>query len=305
MLRHDVERHVALQRASGFIFNDQGRVLKSYADFATAKGECFVRVQTVLDWSRHAASLQRRRTLLLTVRRFALAMSAEEPIHEVPSADLLPRAKRARQKPYIYSDDEIAALVEAAEKSATRGCPVPGQYPTLFGLLAASGMRVSEALALDLGDITADGLLIRAAKRKGRRLLPLHPTTDDALQRHLAARRRVPAKTDAFFLADGGGRLAYGVALAVFHRMLDQIGLAHAAAGGRNPRIHDLRHSFAVRSLAACGSDRSTIAQHMVGLSTYLGHVNISDTYWYLEGTPALMRQIADRGEAVCTGGGQ
>lgn len=304
MLSRDVERYVALQRASGFIFNHQARVLESYADFAAAKGECSVRVQTVLDWSRHAASPQRRRTLLLTVQRFALAMIAEEPRHEVPSADLLPRAKRARQQPYIYSAAEIEALVACAEVSATRGCPVPGQYPTLFGLLAATGMRVSEALALDLDDITADGLLIREAKRKGRRLLPLHPTADDALRRHLAARRRARVKSDAiFFLADGGGRLAYGTAANVFHRMLDRTGLTHAAAGGQNPRIHDLRHSFAVKSLAACGSDRNTIAQHMVGLSTYLGHVNISDTYWYLEGTPALMRQIADRGEAFCSGG--
>jgi integrase len=302
MLRRDVERHVALQRASGFIFNQQARVLESYADFATAKGECFVRVQTVLDWSRRAASPQRRRTLLLTVRRFALAMTAEDTRHEVPSADLLPRAKCARQQPYIYSATEIETLIACAEESATRGCSVPGQYPTLFGLLAATGMRVSEALALDLSDIMEDGLLIRQAKRKGRRLLPLHPTADDALRRHLAARQRVRAKSDAVFLADGGGRLVHGTVLNVFHRMLDRTGLAGAAPGGRDPRIHDLRHSFAVRSLEACGSDRSAIARHMVGLSTYLGHVNISDTYWYLEGTPALMRQIADCGEALCQG---
>ena len=159
MLTRDVERYVALQRASGFIFNHQARVLESYADFAAAKGECSVRVQTVLDWSRHAASPRRRRTLLLTVQRFALAMIAEEPCHEVPSADLLPRAKRARQQPYIYSAAEIEALVACAEVSATRGCPVPGQYPTLFGLLAATGMRVSEALATRSGYFACSGSL--------------------------------------------------------------------------------------------------------------------------------------------------
>lgn len=305
MLRGDVERYVDLQRAGGFLFNDQARVLKNYADFATRKGECFVQVQTVLDWSRRARSPQQQQNLLLTVRRFALAMTAEDPCHQIPPADLLPRAKRARLVPYIYGAGEIEALVACAEVSATRGCPIPGQYPTLFGLLAATGMRVSEALALDLGDITDDGLMIRAAKRKGRRLLPLHPTADSALRRHLKARRRVPARCDAVFLADGGGRLSYSTVGNVFRRILIGIGLAGAAPGGRDPRIHDLRHSFAVRSLESCGSGRAEIAQHMVGLSTYLGHVNISDTYWYLEGTPFLMRRIADCGEAFGNGGAQ
>lgn len=303
MLSCDVDRYVALQRAGGFLFGDQARVLASYAAFAEARGERHVRAQTVLDWSQKAASAQRRRTLLLTVRRFALAMHAEDSRHEAPSADLLPRAQRARQAPYIFSPAEIAALVAEAEGCATRGCPVPGQYPTLFGLLAATGMRISEALALDIGDVTRDGLLIREAKRKGRRLLPLHATTEAALDRHLRARTRVPVPCDALFQADGGGRLVQATAWNVFQRMLSRTGLAGAAAGGRNPRIHDLRHSFAMRSLEDCGADRTGIARHMVGLSAYLGHVNIADTYWYLEGTPALMRRIADQTEALGRGG--
>ncbi len=298
MLKRDVERYVALKRASGFLFKEQARVLANFVAFATNAGDTFVRTARVLDWSLHAASAQRRRTLLLTVRSFALALTAEDPRHEVPSADLLPRAKRARQQPYIYSSAEIEELIACADEMATRGCPVPGLYPTLFGLLAATGMRISEALALDIGDITADGILIRQAKRKSKRLLPLHPTTTHALSRYLDVRQRVRAECDAVFLADAGGRLSHGVAWHVFMRMLKRTGLAHAAKGGRNPRIHDLRHSFAVRSLEACGPDRGVIARHMVGLSTYLGHTNISDTYWYLEATPTLMRQIAARGEA-------
>jgi len=173
MLRREMERYVAVQRTSGFIFDDQARVLESYVAFAIAAGDMFVRTQRVLDWSLRTTSAQRRRTLLLTVRRFALWLTAESARHEVPDADLLPRARRARQQPYIYSSAKIEALVHCAEETATRGCPVPGLYPTLFGLLAATGMRISEALALDMSDITADGILIRHAKRKGRRLLPL------------------------------------------------------------------------------------------------------------------------------------
>jgi len=303
MLRREMECYVAVQRTSGFIFDDQARVLESYVAFAIAAGDMFVRTQRVLDWSLRTTSAQRRRTLLLTVRRFALWLTAESARHEVPDADLLPRARRARQQPYIYSSAKIEALVHCAEETATRGCPVPGLYPTLFGLLAATGMRISEALALDMSDITADGILIRHAKRKGRRLLPLHPTAAQALDRYLTARRRVHARCDAIFLADGGGRLCDGTARNVFRRMLKRVGLSHAANGGRRPRIHDLRHSFAIRSLEACGSDRKAIARHMVGLSTYLGHVNITDTYWYLEATPFLMRQIAERGEALLEGG--
>jgi integrase len=299
MLRRDMERYVALQRVSGFVFDEQARVLESYVTFAASEGDIFVRTARVLAWSRRAASAQRRRTLLLTVRRFALALTAEDPRHEVPSSDLLPRAKRARQQPYIYNAAEIEALVNCAGDAATRGCRVAGLYPTLFGLLAATGMRISEVLALDMGDITADGILIRQAKRKGRRLLPLHPTTSRALERYLTARRDVDAGCDAVFLADRGGRLSYGAVLGVFKRMLEKTGLTHAAKGGRHPRIHDLRHSFAVRSLEACGPDRRVIARHMVGLSTYLGHVRISDTYWYLEATPFLLQQIAERGEAL------
>lgn len=303
MLRRDMERYIALRRACGYRFDQQARILEKFVTFATSAGDIFIRTSRVLDWSLYAASAQRRRTLLLTVRSFALALTAEDPRHEVPSADLLPRAKRARQQPYIYSGAEIEALIACADEMATCGCPVPGLYPTLFGLLAATGMRISEALALDMGDITADGILIRRAKRKSKRLLPLHPTAIRALSRYLDVRRRVHAGCDAIFLADAGGRLSYGVARHVFVRMLKKTGLAHAAKGGRHPRIHDLRHSFAVRSLEACGPDRGDIARHMVGLSTYLGHLNISDTYWYLEATPTLMRQIAARGEAYLEGG--
>ena len=120
MLRRDMERYVALQRASGFVFDEQARVLESYVTFAASAGDIFVRTARVLVWSSRAASAQRRRTLLLTVRRFALALTAEDPRHEVPSSDLLPRAKRARQQPYIYSAAEIDALVTRRGSSDTR-----------------------------------------------------------------------------------------------------------------------------------------------------------------------------------------
>jgi integrase len=179
---------------------------------------------------------------------------------------------------------------------------VPGQYRVVFGLLAATGMRISEALGLDIADVTPDGLLIREAKRRGRRLLPLHPTAEAALGAHLVQRARVPDASGAIFLGDRGGRLSEATVRGVFRRMLALTGLTGSAHRGRNPRIHDLRHTFAVRSLGACAAERGAVARHMVALSSWLGHVNIVDTYWYLEGTPAMLGRIAASTEAFAAG---
>ena len=302
MLSAAVERYIALMRACGFIFDAQAGLLTDYAAFAEAHGDTHVRTATVVDWSRKGSSPRRRRTIYLTVRRFALAAVAEDVHHEVPPPDLLPRAAKQRPTPYIYAADKIAALVVVADQAASRCCRVPGQYRVLFGLLAATGMRISEALGLDLGDVTPDGLLIREAKRRGRRLLPLHQTVDAALEAYLVQRARIPDVSDALFLGDRDGRLCEGTARGVFHRMLALTELTGAAQGGRNPRIHDLRHTFAVRSLEACAANRDAVARHMVALSIWLGHVNIVSTYWYLEGTPVVLGQIAASTETLVAG---
>ncbi len=303
MMSDAVQRHIALMRACGFIFDEQAELLTDYAVFASARGDTHVRTETVLAWSRKGSSPQRRRTLYLTVRRFALAALAEDARHEVPPPDLLPRAARPRLTPYIYAAEEIAALVAVADRAASRRCRVPGQYRVLFGLLAATGMRISEALGLDIADVTPDGLLIREAKRRGRRLLPLHQTVEAELAVHLVFRARVADASDALFLGDRGGRLCYGTVRSVFRRMIALTGLTGAAQGRRNPRIHDLRHTFAVRSLESCAADRGAVARHMVALSTWLGHVNIVDTYWYLEGTPTVLGRIALSTETFAAGG--
>lgn len=302
MLSAAVERHVTLMRACGFVFDEQAELLTDYASFAEGRGETYVRTEAVLAWSCKAASPLRRRTLYLTIRRFALIAVAEDARHEVPPPDLLPRAARLRPAPYIYAPEDVAALVAVADRVASRRCRVPGQYGVLVGLLAATGMRISEALGLDLADITPDGILIREAKRRGRRLLPVHLTVEAALRTHLVRRARVPDASEAIFLGDRGGRLSDSTVRSTFPRMLTLAGLTGGARGGRNPRIHDLRHTFAVRSLEACASGRGAVARHMVALSTWLGHVNIVDTYWYLEGTPVVLRRIAESTEAFAAG---
>lgn len=203
--------------------------------------------------------------------------------------------------PYLYTPQEIARLIEAAEHLGPKHSIRPVTYATLFGLLAATGLRVSEALALNLHDLTADGLSIRATKFKKDRLVPLHASTRAALERYLAVRSKMASVDPALFLSPVGTGPKYPTVIAVFLSLARRLGL-RAPPGQRGPRLHDLRHTFAVRSLEHCRADRPSIARHMAGLSTYLGHAHVSDTYWYLQATPALMRQIADAGEALHTG---
>ena len=297
MIVDAVERYVASVRAVGGTFREDARRLDDYAAFAQARGDSHVSTQRVLEWARRSSSVRQRRKLVLLVRRFALAMAVEDPRHETPAADLLPRVPQVRLKPYIYSASEIAALLAVADECATTRCPVPGQYRILFGLIAATGLRRGEALAVDMDDVTPEGLMVKPAKRGGQRLLPLHPTVETQLARHLRARVRVAADTGALFLANSHGRLGPSTTHGVFRRMLSRTGLAGAGEGGRNPRIHDLRHTFVVRSLEACGSGRRAAARHMAALSAWLGHASAVHTWWYHESTEALLGEVARRTE--------
>lgn len=175
-------------------------------------------------------------------------------------------------------------------------------YETLFGLLAATGMRIAEALALQLDDVSADGLVIRDTKFQKSRLLPLHATARQALDRYPAARQTMDVADRMLFVSSAGKPLSYDTARRVFLRLLDRIGLRRAHSG-RDPRIHDLRHTFAVRSLEQCRRDRAAVTRHIVALSTYLGHTHVTHTYWDLEATAILMGRIAEASEALLVEG--
>jgi integrase len=301
MLNDALTRYVDLHRSLGFKFRSQRSLLRNFMAFAEAHGDEFVRLDRVLDWAARAPSPPQRRNRLLTVRRFALAMQAEDARYEVPAADALGRGSSERRVPYIYEADEIIRLMLAAAQLRPAGSIRPLMYSTLFGLLASTGMRVSEALALRLPHVTADGLLIENTKFRKSRLIPVHATTRRALDEYLAVRARLGTLDDALFVADTGKAPAYSTAVAVFLQLARSIGL-RGAPGQRGPRMQDLRHVFAVRSLESCGHDRNAVARHIVALSTYLGHAHVTDTYWYLQATPILMGQIAAAGEALHRG---
>jgi integrase len=280
MLSRDLACYIDQKRSLGFKFHNQNVLLRGFVRFAEERGDRYITSARVLAWAAGAPSPEHRRTRLLTVRRFALALHAENARHQIPQADAFGRA---------------AALEPP-------GSIRPILYMTLLGLIAATGMRIAEALALQLDDVTADGLVIRETKFQKSRLLPLHATVRQALDRYLIDRRKVSAADRALFISVGGRSLPYNTVRNVFLQLLDRTGL-RGVHRGRDPRIHDLRHSFAVRSLEQCSHDRNGVARHIVALSTYLGHAHVTDTYWYLQATPVLMGQIAEAGEALLVGG--
>ncbi len=186
-----------------------------------------------------------------------------------------------------------------------RGAP-PTSSPrarfAAFSRAASTGLRISEALALQLQDVTDAGLVIRSSKFRKSRLVPLHDTTRRALQAYLAARERYAGKDAAVFLSEHRTALRYPTVVTVFLRLVRAIGI-HPGPGKLGPRIHDLRHTFAVRSLEQCGGDRQAVARHMLALSTYLGHARLAHTYWYLQATPQLLADVAAQSESLATRG--
>jgi integrase len=210
--------------------------------------------------------------------------------------------RRTRPLPYLFSAHELQQLLAATARLRPTGSLRPLSYYTLFGLLAATGLRVSEALHLVLDDVTPDGLVVRQTKFRKSRLVPVHETTAAALDRYLAQRQAMGGGDAHVFLAPSGRTLTYRMVNGTFHFLLRSVDL-RSTPGQRAPRIHDLRHRFAVRALERCAGGRDDVARQVLALSTYLGHAHVADTYWYLQATPPLMRRIADACESRGAGG--
>ena len=296
-----VNAYLTLRRAAGFDMFNAGFLLASYASFAAERNEAHVSAETAIAWASRGPSVAQRDERLKTICRFAHYIRMEDHRHALPPANYFGWRKR-RRVPYIYSEDEISRLLQAAGQLGPSGSLRPHTYSTLLALLAATGLRISEALELRFADITADGLLIRETKFKKTRLVPLHDTAVTGLNRYVGRRRKVGAGNDHVFIGDHGRPLPYSAVHSTFQTVLKKA-LLWPPSGGRRPRLHDMRHAFAVKALRSSPAGRSRIGEHMVALATYLGHVNIYSTYWYLEATPELLRDIADIGESfLCEG---
>jgi integrase len=296
-----IETYLALRRATGFAMLNAEYLLKSFADFAIEHGQRHVHTQTAIDWAARGPSVAQRDARLKAVCRFVRHVRVEDPRHELPPVNHF-GARKTRRSPHIYSAAEINRLIEVALRLRPIGGLRSRTYATLIALLSVTGLRISEALKLTVVDVTSDGLLIRETKFRKTRLVPLHDTAVAGLQRYLA-RRRPSSETDPVFIDTGGLPLRYIAVKETFDRMVGRAGIVLAAK--RRPRLHDLRHTFAVRALQSSPVDRSRSGAHMVALATYMGHVNIYATYWYLEATADLMRDVAAAGEGFIVEGRQ
>jgi integrase len=300
MLMQAVDTYLAVRRTVGFALVPIESYLRSFARFATARGETHVVTTTAIDWASLAPSEAQRHYRLQTVVRFARFMAAEDPQHQIPPDDRF-RGRRQRPIPYIFSDDEIQHLLREARRLGPSGTLRPHTYSTLFGILAVTGMRISEARSLHLKDLTADGLIIRESKFHKSRLLPLHETTRAALARYLDYRQHVAGADPHLFVTRRYGQLSSTVVKQTFYQVLKAAGIPREP-GRRRPRLIDLRHTFAVRSLEQAPETRDHIGRHTLALTTYMGHTTVSSTFWYLERTPQLMVDIAQRCEAFIYG---
>jgi integrase len=302
MLTRAIDSYLALRRATGFNLAATERLLRNFARFATERGEGVVRAHTAIDWAALAPSPNQKDRRLKVVILFARHMRVEDGCHEVPPDGVFGKHLPQRRIPFILSLTDIQRLVTAASSLGPPGSLRPHTYSTLFALLAATGLRVSEALALCFQDLSADGLVVRETKFRKSRLVPLHDTAVEAMDRYLEHRRRFGGADDHLFVSSRGRALPYQTVVATFLRLVRAIGL-RGDPGKPGPRIHDLRHGFAVRALESCSTDRDRVSRHMLALSTYLGHSKVAHTYWYLQATPQLLADIADAGESHFLGG--
>lgn len=300
MIMKAVESYLAVRRAAGFELEVPEYLLRSFAHYASERGQTHICSQAVIEWASQAPSLGQRNHRLNTVIRFARHIQVEDDRHEVPPRGVF-GYKKKRRTPFIFTKTNLNNLLEAASKLGPPGSLRSYTYSTLFALLVTTGLRISEALALTFDDISPDGLVIRNTKFNKSRLVPLHETTHAGIEEYFHRRRRFASCDNHIFVNIRGSVLDRSAVQWTFRRILKTIGL-DPAPDGRRPRIHDLRHHFACSALEACPEGRENIGRHMLALSTYLGHAHISDTYWYLEATPNLMQDISKACESFWRG---
>ena len=295
-LHQDVDTYLDVRRTLGFKLVRTEPWLNSFVDYTQQQLAPFVTTTVALAWATlpkngSPANWAKR---LSAVRGFSKHLHASDPRHEVPGAELIPY-RQTRKPPYIYSDEDVAALLLAAQ-----GLAYPlmaATYTTLFGLLAVTGMRIGEALALDRADVDWNEavLILRNTKFQKSREVALHPTTLDALRAY--ARKRDETwprlKTPSFLVSLAGTRVISQNVNCTFLKLIQRAGLSERRP--RRPRIHDLRHSFAVKTVRDWYKAGLEVEPLLPSLSTYLGHVSPSSTYWYLTATPELMSLAAER----------
>lgn len=300
MLASAVQSYLSVRRSVGFALKQVGLHLQSFAAYSDAQNQPYLKAHIAIEWAQQSPSIRQRVRKLADVARFAQYLHAEDPRHEIP-LQIFGSENQPRRPPYILSEKQIGQLIEVVSKTGYRTLRRQ-TYSTFFSLLACTGLRVSEAIRLRFDDITSDGLVIRTTKFQKSRLVPLHETARAGLERYLEKRGPYAPFDDHVFISLRRKPLLIEDVDYTFRKAAIQLGWP-SGRGHRRPTPHSLRHTFAVRALQACSDNRDRITQHTLMLSTYLGHANAADTYWYLEAVPELMRSIAHQCEEFVTGG--
>ena len=296
-LREALNDYLQVRRRLGFELKAHGRLLEGFVDLLERAGAQRITTELALAWAKLPVDARPHywRQRLGIVRAFARYLATIDPSSEVPAEDLLPATQR-RVAPYIYSEAEIAALMEAA-----RALTPPlhaASIETLIGLMATTGLRLGEALGLDRRDVDLkDGALqVRAGKQQKQREVPLHPTTTEALREYARLRDRLCPMPDtaAFFLSRQGRRLHRSTVHRLFPQLIREVGLEGRGHRAR-PRPHDLRHAYAVRTLLGWHRSGEEVERKLPLLATFLGHAHPASSYWYLEAVPELLQIIGCR----------
>jgi integrase len=301
-LAEELERYLAIRRSLGYDLGTAERVLRRFLAFADSQGADHITTELFLRWQGAfgAADRQTWAARLGMVRSFAQWLNGMDPRNEVPPRVLIPGRYR-RSRPYIYSEQEVACiLAETARLPSVNG--LRGlTYATLFGLIAVTGLRVSEAIALDGRDVDlAEGVLtVRRGKSGKARLVPVSESTRARLAAYAGERDRLlGTRPPAFFVSDQGARCGACGARYTFAAVCQRIGMRppqRFGRHGRGPRIHDLRHTFAARTIVNWYRAGLDPGQEMLKLSLYLGHASPEHTYWYIEAIPELLELAASR----------
>jgi len=300
-LREATEEYLNMRRALGFKLREAGARLLDFVTFMEQHRASYITNKLALTWAQQSPTVQASTWAqrLCFVRGFARYRSATDPRTQIPLEGLLPfRPQRAQ--PYFYTDAEIQNLLRAALKlPGSNGVLRPWTYHVLFGLLSVSGMRLGEVCNLELQDVDlkAAVLTVRGAKFGKSRLLPLHASTCNVLADYLVRRERfwtARPNSPYLFVSNRGNRLDAAEIRRTFYALSRQIGL-RGFADSHGPRIHDLRHRFAVKTLVHWYRAGEDAERRLPILSAYLGHVHVADTYWYLSAWPELMREAMRR----------
>jgi len=293
-LQKAVNDYVSMRRALGYKLKDAAPLLADFVAFCKAQRAPHITIPLALQWAQQTSARPAEWARRLTcVRCFARYWSATDPQTQIPPWSLLPH-RPSRARPYLYTDEEIRQLLEAAQRMGG----LPGlTYYCLLGLLSVTGLRMSEVLNLRTKDVDlAQGVLVIVGTKFGKtRLVPIHASTQKALAKYRRARDRTfGGNLSYFFVSQRGNRLDGGQVRRTFYRLSRKVGLRGPTAS-HGPRLHDFRHLFAARTLLSWYRSGQDVERRLPVLSTYLDHGHVSDTYWYLTICPELMGLVVNR----------